>query len=327
MRSWIATVFVFLLFVVLIGLNSSCSQNDRVEKLRLWMKPSNKIKILSTTVQIGDLVEEIGGDRIDHLVLIQGELDPHSYELVKGDDEKFSRANLIFYNGLGLEHGASLHATLRAHSSSINLGAQIQQKQPEKILKKQGLIDPHIWVDLSLWKEAIDPILEKLIYLDPEGTLFYQQRAEQLKEKMGALHEKMYSLLQQVPSKKRFLVTSHDAFHYFTKSYLADLEDGDSWEERFAAPEGLAPDGQLNPVDIEAIVQYLRKKNISVIFPESNVSRDSIKKIVSAGLELGLHISICSEVLYGDAMGGGEHHSYFDSMFHNAEVIAKYLGE
>jgi manganese/zinc/iron transport system substrate-binding protein len=325
MRSWVVTLFFVFTFIFSIGLSTSCSQSEHVQRFRLWMKPNGKIKILSTITQIGDLVEEIGGDRIDSWVLMHGELDPHSYELVKGDDEKFARADLIFYNGLGLEHGASLDATLHRHPAGVNLGAWIEKKHPQKILKKQQSVDPHIWMDVSLWKETIDPITEHLIILDPEGKAFYEGRATQLKEKMDDLHQEMLSLLQKVPSNKRYLVTSHDAFHYFTKSYLADPTDGEAWTERFAAPEGLAPDGQLNPRDIAAIIDYLRQKNISVLFPESNVSRDSIKKIVSAGRELGLQISICSDVLYGDAMGASENKSYFDSMRHNAEVISRYL--
>jgi len=291
------------------------------------MIPNGKVKALSTTTQIGDLVEEIGGDRVDHWVLMTGDLDPHSYELVKGDDEKFSRSDLIFYNGLGLEHGASLASTLRDHPSSISLGEWIQAKHPQKILTKNGLVDPHIWMDLSLWKETIDPIVQALSEKDPEGSAYYEQRSAHLKNKMVLLHQKMFDRLQKVPAEKRYLVTSHDAFHYFTKSYLADPKEGDQWTERFAAPEGLAPDGQLNPSDIEGIIRYLKEKKISVLFPESNVSRDSIKKIVSAGKELGLEISICSEVLYGDAMANQEKGAFFASMQHNAEVIARHLEE
>ncbi|MCC6127661.1 MAG: zinc ABC transporter substrate-binding protein [Chlamydiae bacterium] len=291
------------------------------------MAPSGKVKVLSTITQIGDLVEEIGGERVDQWVLMTGDLDPHSYELVKGDDEKFSRADLIFYNGLGLEHGASLAGTLQNRPSSISLGGWIQKSRPQKILKKNKLDDPHIWMDLSLWKETIEPIVQALSEKDPQGSAFYEQRAAILKEKMELQHREMFARLQKVPREKRYLVTSHDAFHYFTKSYLADPEDGDKWMERFAAPEGLAPDGQLNPSDIEGIINYLKDKKISVLFPESNVSRDSIRKIVSAGKELGLEISICSEVLYGDAMARAEKGAYFASMLHNAEVIARYLEE
>lgn len=304
------------LAVAALALAWGCSSKKTLDE---WMRPGGNLKILSTTAQIGDLVSEIGGERVSGRVLIQGDLDPHSYELVKGDGEKFDRADLVFYNGLGLEHGASLSARLTSDTKALALGELAPR---DKILKRGEAADPHIWMDISLWAETVRPIVQRLSEKDPEGASYYEQRGEALLHRMGQAHEKIRSLLLSVPSEKRYLVTSHDAFHYFTRSYLADPGDPD-WRSRFAAPEGLAPDGQLNPNDIRKIIDFLREKNISVLFPESNVSRDSIRKIASAGREFGLTIRICQEALYGDSMSGL---SYFEMMDKNAETIARHLG-
>lgn len=304
---------LFLTFI-LIG----CSSKNRLSE---WMGDGSKIKILSTTAQIGNLVAEIGGERVDGWVLIEGDLDPHSYEMVKGDDEKLARANLVFYNGLGLEHGASLSSLLRGSPKAIPIGDKIRAAYPERILKKGEAVDPHIWMDISLWQKAIDPIVEALILADPDGAAYYRERGDALVLKMENAHREIKDLILAVPSEKRYLVTSHDAFQYFTRSYLAETDETD-WAERFAAPEGLAPDGQLNPLDIQRIIDFLRSKKITVVFPESNVSRDSIKKIALSGKNLGLDIRICSETLYGDSMSGL---SYLEMMSRNAEVIKRYL--
>lgn len=306
------------LLLILTSLAFGCSSKN---KLSEWMKDSPKVKILSTIAQIGDLAAEIGGERVDGWVLIQGDLDPHSYEIVKGDDEKLARAQLIFYNGLGLEHGASLSSYLRASSKGVPIGERIRDSDPEKILKKEDSVDPHIWMDISLWKKAIGPIVESLSRIDPEGAVYYHERGEALDLKMESAHKEIKEQLLAVPSEKRYLVTSHDAFQYFTRSYLADANDLE-WNVRFAAPEGLAPDGQLNPLDIQRVIDFLRSKKKPVVFPESNVSRDSIKKIALSGKKLGLEIRICSETLYGDSMGGL---SYLEMMKSNADVIKRYL--
>lgn len=286
-----------------------------------WMHDNGKLKVLSTTAQIGGLVSAIGGDRVDGWVLIQGDLDPHSYEMVKGDGEKVVRADLIFYNGLGLEHGASLSAILRGSPKATAIGEKIGAAHPERILMRGQVVDPHIWMDISLWQEGIGPIVEALSRADPEGAPVYQEQGAALARQMESAHREIRSLLREVPSEQRYLVTSHDAFHYFTKSYLADPEEAD-WAGRFAAPEGLAPEGQLNPRDIQKIIDFLQARKISVLFPETNVSRDSIRKIAAAGRELGMEISVCSEPLYGDAMGNL---AYLEMMRHNAQTIAKYL--
>ena len=329
MKTWMLKILgIVLLGSILLGSLVGCfSKNERATRFGNWMAPNGKVKVLSTIAQIGDLVEEIGGERVDGLVLIEGDLDPHSYELVKGDDEKISRADAIFYNGLGLEHGASLSNSLRMHPKGLSIGDFIKDHLNQKIIMNNRSVDPHIWMDISLWKEAVDPIVEQLISIDPEGEKFYRSQADKLKIKMDEAHLDLFNTLQKVPAEKRYLVTSHDAFHYFTKAYLTDKKDGAAWMERVAAPEGLAPDGQLNPSDIFAIIDYLRAKKISVIFPESNVSRDSIKKIMAAGREMGLEIHICSEVLYGDAMGKQGKLHYLEMMRHNGDVISRYLME
>lgn len=286
-----------------------------------WMEESNKVKVLSTTAQIGDLVTAIGGGRVEGYVLIQGELDPHSYEIVKGDLEKLDRADVIFYNGLGLEHGAGLSAYLKHSPKATPIGEKISCAAPDEILRRGKVIDPHIWMDISLWQKGIGPIIEVLSTADPEGAALYRERGNILEEQMEAAHAAVKAQLQNVPSEKRYLVTSHDAFQYFTRSYLADPGEL-NWEGRFAAPEGLAPEGQLGPRDIQKIIDFLGAKKISVIFPESNVSRDAIRKIASAGKEMGLEVCICTTPLYGDAMG---ELTYLEMMRHNAETIAKYL--
>ncbi len=131
----------------------------------------------------------------------------------------------------------------------------------------------------------------------------------------------MQNLLTEVPSESRYLVTSHDAFRYFARSYLADPNET-NWANRFTAPEGLAPDGQLSPQDIRQAIAFLQEHQIHVVFPESNISRDCIAKIASASSELGFPIALCQEALYGDSTGGL---TYLEMMRRNAEVISQNL--
>lgn len=293
------------------------------------MTPNGKIKILTTTAMIEDVVKEIGGDLIDSLTLIKGDLDPHSYQLVKGDDEKFQFADLIFYNGLGLEHGPSLHNQLLHCTKAISLGNQIQRKYPERIIQLQGNDDPHIWMDVSLWIETIPIIVETLSQKLPDHRVFFQERGQKLHSKLWEAHLQIQKILQAIPENKRYLVTSHDAFHYFTRAYLANESEKQSthWQKRFVAPEGLAPESQISAVDIQSIIEHLKTHQIGVIFPESNVNQDSIRKIVTAGREKGLQITIANKHLYGDAMGkkGSDASTYSKMMLHNAHTIADYL--
>lgn len=312
---------LFFAFLLLCG----CSQNDLRTKSSLdhFMADNGKLKILSTTGIINDMVGQIGGEYIDHLALINGELDPHSYELVKGDNEKIHFAKIVFYNGLGLEHGASLHYALEHHPKAISLGSEIIKQYPQSAVNVDAVVDPHIWMDISLWMATIDPIVDALSAMDAQHASVFKENGEVLREKMRKTDEKICTLMEQIPLEKRYLVTSHDAFNYFTKRYLSNGEE--KWKMRFAAPEGLSPEGQLSTAHISEIVNYLVQHQVHVVFPESNVSRDSLKKIVTACREKGMDVKISQEVLYGDALGvqGSGSETYLQMMEHNAEVLFK----
>ncbi len=272
---------------------------------------SCKTRVLSTTAMIGDIVKQIGGGDVQSVLLI------------KGDDEKIDGADLVFFNGLHLEHGASLRHKLKSHPGAVSVGDCVFSKYPELILFEKGQLDPHIWMDVSLWAKIVEPIVEAFCKKDPENALFYQQRGIDVREKMLRFHEDLKSRLQQVPEERRYLVTSHDAFGYFTRAYLAGNEDSvqNSWKKRFAAPEGLAPDGQLGVSDLQKIIDYLAEYRVGVVFPESNVSRDSLKKIIFACKEKGISVRFSNYPLYGDCMGNAG--SYLDMIEHNGSVLIR----
>ncbi|PWU14595.1 MAG: ABC transporter substrate-binding protein [Chlamydiae bacterium] len=287
-----------------------------------WMQPSDKIKILSTVAMIDDIVRQIGKEKILHMSLISGQIDPHSYEMVKGDDEKLRMATVVFYNGLGLEHGASLSNHLLNHKNAIALGDAVAHKVPEEMIYIDRTIDPHIWMDISLWSLIIDPIVQELSRLDPESAEFYKNNGKNLLEAMQRMDKKIYYAMREIPSPQRYLVTSHDAFNYFTRAYLAN-PDEEYWQSRVNAPEGLSPDGQLSSSDIQYIVNFLLEKHIQTVFPESSVNRDALNKIIHDCQKKGLKVHMAKSPLYSDSMGGKNSgaDNYLDMMWHNTNAI------
>ncbi len=300
---------------------TGCSTGEH----RGWTAGSDATKVLCTTAIVEDMVAAIGGAEIDTCVLIQGALNPHSYELVKGDDEKLQAADLIFYSGLGLEHGPSLAAHLDGNERAVSIGGVITTRQPGALLFVDGQVDPHIWMDVSLWMLGVEGVVDAFSAIDPEHSDLYRERGERYREKLQKLDQTLYDEMREVSESSRYLVTSHDAFNYFSKRYLATEEElaTGGWKKRCTAPEGLAPDGQLSTVDIQNVIAHMVHFDVSVLFPESNLSRDSILKIQHAGRKMGLDVHIAQKPLYGDAMGSGE--NYASMMTHNVRVIKEAL--
>jgi manganese/zinc/iron transport system substrate-binding protein len=108
-------LFLFLIF-------TGCSSQSSYQKKQMqWLKSSNALPVLCTTEMIEALVSRIGGSYVKTLPLVYGELDPHSYQMVKGDKQKFDQAHIVFCNGLELEHGPSLKSALGKHSDVVFL--------------------------------------------------------------------------------------------------------------------------------------------------------------------------------------------------------------
>ncbi len=323
---------ILLTFLSLL-LFMQCSSSDRKEqqaRLKEWMTPNGKVKVLATTSMIGDIVNQIGGDQVDTWVLIRNGLDPHSYQLVKGDDEKLASAQVIFASGLGLEHHPSIAHHLES-KKAIQLGDRIMDAHPDWLIRVDETSDPHIWMDVSIWQQTVPIIVEALSQAAPSHAQLFQQRGKALEEEMTQTHREIQKELAEVPDEKRYLVSSHDAFNYFGRAYLAsdkDLKDN-SWEKRVIAPEGLAPESQLSPTHIQEILNHLKLHGIRVIFPETNVSKDSIRKILQAGKELGLEVHCSVDPLYADAMGdaGSDGDTYLKMAWHNAKTIKSNLSE
>ncbi len=307
-------IFVYCIFVF----TASCSVSTlkRNEDFKTW-RNTNKIKVLATTEIIADLVRKIGGDHIDVISIIGGDLNPHSYEIVKGDGEKIDIADVIFANGLSLEHSASMRYQLERHRNTIYLGDDVMKRHPEMILRVDNQVDPHIWMDVVIWRECIDPIVSSLSILDEKHSLDYLNMGEIAKGILSLQNIKMKDKLGSIPDNKRYLVTSHDAFNYFVRRYFAT--DGESdWKKRVNAIQGLAPDEQISPLEIIKVVDYVLAHNVSVIFPEQNLSQDSLNKVVDSCKKKGSDVSLSSEMLYGDTMGGNTYIGMLDS---NTEVI------
>jgi len=312
-RGWIYFVILFLCSV-------GCQEAGR-KQFNSWLDENGNVKILCTTVFVGELVQAIAGEDFDVIVLIPPCSDPHSYQLVKGDDEKFRRADCVFSSGLGLEHRGALARYLSLHNA-VSITTQLEK---EEIITDGTTVDPHVWLDLSLWAKGVDCVVDVLAQKRERDRAVYKERGERVRRSLLRLHKKIRSLLQAIPDDRRFLVTTHNAFQYFSRAYLARDEEwlSGEWKKRCRAPEGLSPESQINTRDLYAVVEYILEHGVSTIFAEHGMNRDSIERLVDGARSKGHEVSIAKEMLYSDSLGTGVTH--IDMLEHNARIIAEAL--
>lgn len=320
----IRSLFLFLFFVSCTAFFIPHRPNAKDTQ---WFSQTSKIRVVSTTRMIGDVVEKIAGNNIIHKVLMDGDIDPHSYEIVKGDFEYLQSADIVFYNGLGLENGMQLRSFLEKSESAVSVGEYIQNSNPALLLASKRCVDPHIWTDVSLWSKIVPCITQEIIKLVPmkSSELYENQRA--LINKLDRLHTRITSKFLEIPDKKRYLVSSHDAFSYFTRAYLSSYSD--DWSKRCAAPEGLAPDSQVSYKDLDEIARYILENDVSVLFPESNVNMHALNKLKEIVQLQGKEIQCVDTPLLGDTMGSDllVIDSYESMMEHNASTIHYWISK
>lgn len=275
-----------------------------------------KREILSTTVMIDSLVKEIVGDKFSTELLIEGEIDPHSYQMRKGDREKIERAEIVFANGLSLEHNPSLYYMLNDRSA-VFIGDRLLETSPNSIITNQKEVDPHIWMDLDLMQSVALMICKRVCEADLENCEFYQTNTKALQKKMKVLDLEISEMFKSVPAEKLYLVSSHDAFNYFVRRYF--IQDN---KNRLFSMQGLSTESEVSLKRISQVISYIRNNNIPVVFFESNLPKDGLYKVIEICKRFDMDVKISGDPLYGDTLGGM---TYLDMMKHNAMVMTKNL--
>lgn len=250
---------------------------------------SDRIYVVATTGIVADLVQRVGGERVEVDALMGPGVDPHLYKATASDVIKLSRATLIFYNGLLLEGKMTeVLASMRQRGKpTVPLADSLPRErliQPEQL---QGHFDPHIWFDVSLWAETIPAVVAGLAEVDPEHRAEYESRAALVRRELEELHFWGLRKAEELPPSRRILVTSHDAYGYFGRAYGFDV----------IGLQGISTVTEAGLADMARLVDYIREKAIKAIFVESSVPHATIERIAADA-----QVAVGGE-LFSDAMG------------------------
>jgi len=261
------------------------TENDLTKSLK-----TDKLQIVATTGMIADMVSKIGGKYVHTKGLMGPGVDPHLYKPSASDTSSLQQADLIFYNGLLLEGRMSELFDRLGAKKPNSIFALSDILNPKQLLDEDGNSshpDPHIWGDVSLWSQCIPSIEAALSNKNPEQKKYFAQKAQKLTTELSNLHNWAIDRLSTIPSEKRTLITSHDAFNYFGKAY----------NFRVVGIQGISTVSEAGLADIAATVDLIQKEKIPAIFVESTVSASTIERISK---DSGAKIA---GELFSDAMG------------------------
>ncbi len=301
------------------GPSTSATTDEIPGSLNIQANPDvaeRPIRAVATTGMITDIVQMVGGDRVEVAGLMGPGVDPHLYKASEGDVSKLAQADMIFYNGLHLEAGLS-GVLERMHDTGTNVVAVtdgIDRSLLQAPAEFAGAYDPHVWFDVTLWMQAVERVRDAFIALDPGSTDLYQTNTTAYLAELEELDAYVRSQAETIPAEQRVLVTAHDAFNYFGRAYGFEVR----------GLQGISTETEASTGDVQELAGFIAEQRIPAIFIESSIPVRNVEAVQAAVQSQGHDVQIGGE-LFSDAMGaaGTAEGTYVGMVRHNIDTIVQ----
>jgi len=274
---------------------------------------------VATTGMIGDAVKAVAGNTGKVDVLLGSGIDPHSYKPTRSDIARLASADIVFYNGLLLE-GKMTDALVRVANAGRPVIPVTEALDEKYLLEPEGFdgqYDPHVWMDVTGWKKAVEAVRDSLIQFRPALADTFRSNAARYLGELDKLDKYVRDAVASVPKDARVLITAHDAFNYFGRAYDFEVQ----------GIQGISTESEAGLKRIQELVDMLVKRKIGAVFVESSVSDRNVRALIEGARARGHTVKVGGE-LYSDAMGapGTYEGTYIGMIDHNATTIARALG-
>ncbi len=267
-------------------------------------------KVVATFSVLGDLVREVGGERVDLAVLVGPDTDAHTYQPKPSDARTLAGAQALVSNGLGFEgwmDRLAKAAPFQGRAIVATAGVAILDVAPSPGHGHTHGPDPHCWQDVGRTRRYVANIAEGLVAADAANAAYYRERAQSYDTRLARLDQWVKAEIAKVPAPQRKAITSHDAFHYFASAYGVQL----------SSPRGYSTESEPSARDVAALIREMRQQKIKALFVESMTNPNLVDQIAR---ESG---GVVGSRLYSDALSapGGPAATYAAMMRHNVTAL------
>ena len=278
--------------------------------------------VVATTTIAGDLVDNVGSERVEVDTLVPAGADPHGHEPRPSDAVAIAEADLVVKSGGDLDEwlddlidnagGEAAELTLLDSVEPIEGGhAHAEDEAHEEDEAHGDDVDPHWWQDPRNAILATEAIRDALTEADPGGRRAYERNARAYIAELRALDDEIERCMQRVPPGRRKLVTTHDSLGYFADRYDVEVIG--------SVIPSLSTQAQPSAKDVDALVEQIEEEGVAAIFPEAAVSQ-RLERAISreSGADVG-------DELWTDSLGddGSGAETYLDAMRANANALAE----
>ena len=274
--------------------------------LRAQDRLQEPLNVVASFSIIGDLVRNVGGDRISVTTLVGPDGDVHVYTPAPADAKKIADAKLLVVNGLGLE--GWLPRLVQSSGSKAVIVTATDGITP---LKTDSAADPHAWQSVADARIYVANIRDALVTADPADAEAFRANAAAYLAKLDALDREVRSAIAQIPPARRKVISTHGAFGYFAAAYGIE----------FIAPLGVSTESEASARDIARIITEIRTEKIPAVFLE-NISDVRLIRRISA--ETGARVG---GTLFSDSLSDekGDAPTYIELVRHNIKALTSAL--
>jgi manganese/zinc/iron transport system substrate-binding protein len=306
--------FKLIALLILLILLAGCRDSAASASVDLAQRPINAV---TTIGMIGDIVKNVGGERVNVIGLMGPGVDPHLYKASEGDVIRLGEADIVFYNGLHLEAAMGrVFERMGDQLKSVAVTDYIDRQllfTPEQF---EGNYDPHVWFDVTLWMSATARVRDALIEIDPTHAETYRVNAERYLQQLRVLDAYVKTEAAKLPAEQRVIITAHDAFNYFSRAYGFEVR----------GLQGISTAAEAGAADVQGLAKLIADRKIPAIFIESSVPVRNVEAVQEAVRARGWDVQIGGE-LFSDAMGtpGTPEGTYMGMVKHNIDTIVNAL--
>ncbi len=272
---------------------------------------AEKLKVATTFTVLADMARNVAGDAAEVVSVTKPGAEIHNYQPTPRDLLSIRDADLVLWNGLGLELwferffaqlGDKPSAVLTKGIEPIPIGEGPYEGKP----------NPHAWMSPKNALVYVDNIRDALSAQDPANAGTYAANAGRYKGEIMASVEPLRAALANLPADHRWLVTSEGAFSYMARDF--------GLKELYLWP--INADAQGTPQQVRRVIDTVKADAIPVVFSESTVSPDPAMQVArETGARYG-------GVLYVDSLSeeGGPVPTYLDLLRVTTQTIAAGFG-
>jgi zinc/manganese transport system substrate-binding protein len=266
----------------------------------------DRLNVVASFSILGDLVRNVGGDRVNVTTLVGPNSDVHVYAPAPADAKKIADAKLVIVNGFGLE--GWLPRLVQSSGNKAVIAIATEGIAP---LKRGSNADPHAWQSVINAKTYVANIRAALSAAEPVDAEVFRANTDAYLAKLDELEREVREAIAQIPPERRKVISTHNAFGYFAAAYGIE----------FIAPLGVSTESEASARDIARIITQVRSAKIPAVFLE-NVSDPRLIRRISA--ETGAKVG---GTLYSDSLTAekGDAPTYIEMVRHNIKALTSAL--